>query len=400
MRKIIWIVLIALLVTSPSVTNAADLPENVKWVIEPKYDQALSFNEGMARVVVNHKYGYINKSGKYVVEPQFEEAEDFFEDLAAVKINGKWGYIDKNGKVVIKPELDYTFRFCDGLAYSFAWDAKRTKTVYGFIDKKGKFVIEVEGKAGFFHEGLAGVMTGNKWGFIDKKGVMVIEAAFENVGWFYRGLAFAVSDGKYGFINTKGEFVIKPQYDYANSFFSDGLAQVKQGGRWFYINTKGETAGERAAGFFSEGLTRVEIGDKIEVMDDRGNVVIGPVFTEFGHFSEGLADASTSGKYGAGAKFGYIKNPLSAEKQTSSLEHAGLFIGEIKSVKGNEIIIGGKDIGERVGMGDRLCLYSADNLIIIRAVFPMMTTSKCVLSSGNIKEIKPGMKVYRYVELK
>ena len=48
------------------------------------------------------KYGFIDKSGKMVIEPQFDNAEPFSEGLAQVEKDGKLGFIDKSGKVVEK----------------------------------------------------------------------------------------------------------------------------------------------------------------------------------------------------------------------------------------------------------------------------------------------------------
>ena len=62
------------------------------------------------------KYGFIDKSGKMVIEPQFDGASDFSEGLAQVEKDGKWGFIDKSGKVVIEPQFDWVSDFSEGLA--------------------------------------------------------------------------------------------------------------------------------------------------------------------------------------------------------------------------------------------------------------------------------------------
>ena len=46
------------------------------------------------------KDGFIDKTGKYVINPQFDIAFDFSEGLAGIWIGGKRGYIDKTGKIV------------------------------------------------------------------------------------------------------------------------------------------------------------------------------------------------------------------------------------------------------------------------------------------------------------
>jgi hypothetical protein len=80
------------------------------------------FSEGLAVVRMNNgkgvKYGYIDREGKFVINPQFELAENFSEGLAAVKVNGKWGYINKTGMFVITPKFDLADNFELGLVKS------------------------------------------------------------------------------------------------------------------------------------------------------------------------------------------------------------------------------------------------------------------------------------------
>ena len=88
-----------------------------KIVIEPKYDDASDFSsEGLARVKLNGKFGFIDKTDRMVIEPKYDDALSFSEILTAVKLNNKWGFIDKTGKWIIKPKYDYAYFFSGGLA--------------------------------------------------------------------------------------------------------------------------------------------------------------------------------------------------------------------------------------------------------------------------------------------
>ncbi len=51
-----------------------------------------------------------------VIAPQFEQADSFSEGLARVKVKEKWGYIDKQGKLAVQPQLDEANSFSEGLA--------------------------------------------------------------------------------------------------------------------------------------------------------------------------------------------------------------------------------------------------------------------------------------------
>ena len=41
-----------------------------------------------------------------MINPQFDEARPFFEGLAAVVIGPKLGFVDKTGKLVITPQIE------------------------------------------------------------------------------------------------------------------------------------------------------------------------------------------------------------------------------------------------------------------------------------------------------
>jgi hypothetical protein len=64
-------------------------------IIKPQFDEASSFSEGLARVLIGRNHGFIDKSGKMVIKPQFDLIllSRFSEGLAPVMIDGKWGFI-------------------------------------------------------------------------------------------------------------------------------------------------------------------------------------------------------------------------------------------------------------------------------------------------------------------
>ena len=67
-----------------------------------KYDEVGSFSEGLAVVMKDDKYGYINKKGEEVVEPKYDDASSFSEGIAPVREGDNWYIIDKKGKVIRK----------------------------------------------------------------------------------------------------------------------------------------------------------------------------------------------------------------------------------------------------------------------------------------------------------
>ena len=174
--------------------------------LEVNIDDA-RFSEGLLCVFSQEKQasGYIDKSWKFVIQPQFERAAPFSEGLARVTVikdeMEKLAFIDKKGSFVISPTLntDYDFLrnssdFSEGLA-AVSEGLNPTQTneeTFVYIDKAGRIVLATRFFfAGQFHDGLATVYDAetNKWGFIDKAGKVVVPVQYQGTNDFSEGLA-------------------------------------------------------------------------------------------------------------------------------------------------------------------------------------------------------------------
>lgn len=116
--------------------------ENRVTIIKPYFDYIGTFNDNLARIKINDKWGYINEEGQVIIGTAYELARDFHDGFAAVKvksiIGSKWGYINKLGEIVIKPKFDEVGEFCNGVAYV------KVKSILqgikeGFVYKDGEF---------------------------------------------------------------------------------------------------------------------------------------------------------------------------------------------------------------------------------------------------------------------
>ena len=216
-------------------------------IISPKYDHDPNvawwhFNEGLARVNLNGKFGFIDKTGKEVIPLIYNDVYDFSEGLARVEFdNCDYGYIDKTGKVVITCEdYDDVDDFSEGLAPVELDDQ------YGYIDKTGKEVIPcIYDYAWSFCEGLASVKLNEKWGFIDKTGKEVIPCIYERSTSFINGLAGVKLNEKWGFIDKTGKEIIPFIYDYLwtdayEDPFYEGEIRVILNGEEFLIDKTGK----------------------------------------------------------------------------------------------------------------------------------------------------------------
>ncbi len=110
---------------------------------------------------------------------------------------------------------------------------------------------------------------------------------------------------KYGFRDATGKVVVPAKYDFADDFFSEGMARVKM--NWAYYAFIDETGKEvipakYSAHPFSEGLAAVGRDGKWGFIDKTGKEVIPLTYYSVGDFSEGLAWV----KIDSDSNYGYI----------------------------------------------------------------------------------------------
>ena len=99
------------------------LAEGYTQVIPAQYDGVSDFREGLAGVMVDEKWGFIDATGKRMIPLKYDDIDIFCEGLAAVRVDGKWGFIDKTGKEVVPPHYDAVARFRVGLARSLLYSS-------------------------------------------------------------------------------------------------------------------------------------------------------------------------------------------------------------------------------------------------------------------------------------
>lgn len=161
-----------ILAFDPETKKRGFMDKTGKFAIQPQFNNASSFSEGLARVSVikNHReyLGFINTKGDYVIEPMFDIdfdflccANDFSEGLASLidepptmEKDSSFMFINKTGEIVLRTEFFRAESFHEGLAV--VWDAGSEKN--GYIDKSGDLAIPLNfDSANNFSEGLASV---------------------------------------------------------------------------------------------------------------------------------------------------------------------------------------------------------------------------------------------------
>ena len=120
---------------------------------ESHFNKLYFSKNGLASFFYEGSVFYVSKAGKVVRAYFFDNAADYFvEGVARTILNNKFGYIDEQLNVVIKPEYDFVFPFknevavvCNGCR--FEPDGEHNIVVdgkWGAINKSGKIVIPIK----------------------------------------------------------------------------------------------------------------------------------------------------------------------------------------------------------------------------------------------------------------
>jgi hypothetical protein len=166
------------------------------------FSYADSFREGLAPASAwvndRQKIGYIDPKGRWVIEPRFEEARAFTNGLAQIYDGRESRTIDKRGRFV---------------------DAVAAPTVVG--PRNAKFP-----SAGPFSEGRAAAGRGKFFGHIDEQGEWITPPIFDDAQTFSGGFARIKLDGAYGFVDRGGR-LHSVRWTDAQTGFTDGRAWVQ-----------------------------------------------------------------------------------------------------------------------------------------------------------------------------
>ena len=171
-------------------------------IIPCKYDNwppEFEKPEDIVPVQINGKFGFIDINDKLILEPKYDRARAFHDGLAAVSMNGKWGYINLKGEQVIPCVYESAGDFSSGIAV--VEKGKR----YGYIDRFNNVIIPFKyTSAGEFSRGVASVSTENYRSKITPRGIEIGYEQIKNYTLcdddydYGRDTWDAMTDGQYG----------------------------------------------------------------------------------------------------------------------------------------------------------------------------------------------------------
>jgi len=113
-------------------------------IVVPLYDYGGEFENGLAKVSLNNKWGYIDSTNQIVIPIVYEQIKFPQDSLLRVKKDSKWGLVDLKNNIIAPFEYNKIDDFGnnmpnDSLFNKLAKVYKGDKV--GFINTKGEEVI-------------------------------------------------------------------------------------------------------------------------------------------------------------------------------------------------------------------------------------------------------------------
>lgn len=308
-----------------------------------KYDNAGRFHGGLAKVILNGKEGFIDKTGKEIVPIKYDYISSFRDDgLAEVELNGKVGFIDKTGKEIVPIKYDYIYFFRDHRLTIVQLNDK-----YGVIDKTGKEIIpliydnakysyrgwvriRLNGKDSFVNENgivegiedvdvisffgelgdLLKIRIGNKFGCVDEDNRIIIPCIYDEISALRKmkdsflgedDLCGVRIGNAMGVIDASGKILIPCKYDDFGEFKKNELVRVRLDGKWGYVDTSRGV--EIVPCDYDElwalvdGMIPIRKSDKWGYLNDRGEEVIPCIYDKVQPFKNKFAKVCLNGEW-------------------------------------------------------------------------------------------------------
>jgi hypothetical protein len=147
------------------IKNAGLLDSAGNTIIEPQINRLLDFSEGRGLVRdSSYRFYYITEQAK----PQdgyYQKAGEFQDGVAVVQMDGKWGIINQKGIEITPPKYDKIGQFENGFA------KVRIKGFNGLTNTQGETIVQPDYEyISYAGEGLFRVEQGDKVGYFDSEG--------------------------------------------------------------------------------------------------------------------------------------------------------------------------------------------------------------------------------------
>ncbi len=265
--------------------------------------------------------GFVGSDGRTVIQPDFDWAEPFVDGLARVKVAGRYGLIDRFGRFVVPPAWDHLSRFAGGVATVAA--AGR----HGLVDREGREALPAKYAAAYpiadgaflvdvgpadpaadpgryeyeeDHPPPARALAG-RWGVMGAGDQWLLTPRFGEVRPFADGAPSGSFWGrpshKWQLVSGRGVALTGAVYDQVETAIG-GVAVVRTGNQWNAVDATGRALlppDASAVRRRPDGLVSYQSGDRIGLVGRDGEVAVPPEFDRVGSFVGDRAPAVRAG---------------------------------------------------------------------------------------------------------
>lgn len=219
-----------------------------------------------------------------LAKPQFNAVDPLIDGLARVRVAGRFGFIDGSGRVVIDPVFDEAWAFAPGSTGTPVRQGKRA----GVIDRTGAWVFMIEA------DELRRAISFGKSG----------EAQF---GWHFRRYRVPVGGSllanRWGLLDLDGHILLEAEFDQPPQRCADGHLAASKDKEWLYFRNDGsplQPPKGRIVGASCSSLApyTVNAGGKFGLVDGDGKQIAPPEFDALVSVTKDIWNAKRDGKWG------------------------------------------------------------------------------------------------------
>ena len=284
----------------------------------------------------------------------------FTNGFAVILLNGKYGLIDKTGKTVIPFEYNYMWSFPSSKGIIKVGNEVDKKTMYGLLSTQNKVLIPVEYSSISIDSNLVVVTKNFKQGLRDITGKELLPTEYTSLTTYSKNkVARAEKDNKYGFIDLKGNWLFeKSKSVYTLYDCYDNMIRCKVNNKYGYLDIKGNeviiTRYDQAEDFLLSGLARVgksNADTKYKTLygyiNKKGEEVIPLIYETLSFFKNGFAYAKDpeTNRYGYFDKTGkWAIKPVHLYTSYAFDKYGGAWV-KMTDNKFHYISTTGKDFG-------------------------------------------------------
>lgn len=289
------------------------IDESGNEIISFNCDWAYDFNNGFGKVMFKDNlgkahYSLVNKKGDIITHILYDEIGDFSDGLFKIKVNDKYGYIDSNGFAVIKPSFDKATNFVNDRAVVYNYNGNKRKLITMLIDKKGSILAKYENATiDEFKNNNYSVITlqdGLKTGIIDRNGNEVIKPHKKYAIKSFENSLFVISKPKgtgykFSVLDNNGKIHELPSYEDCDALNSDVL-RIKDNGSYFLADIDGNilSSGYEEIIRVSNNAYRVRKNGLYGIILGNGDVACEPIYNYITNYKFGVAPVKKDSRWG------------------------------------------------------------------------------------------------------